>query len=82
VDTNLWLLTKGSGRDLHQEIVALHQEILAKTVASFPLMKEFWAALALGMTLFKRQDGVHLGWRGRPGFDGGLGGAPWTPGAG
>jgi len=30
------------------------------------------------MTVFTCQDGVHLGWRRRPGLDGGLGGSSWT----
>ena len=41
-------------------------------------MREFWAALSFGMTVFSCQDGRHLGWRRRPGLDGGLGGSSWT----
>jgi hypothetical protein len=41
-------------------------------------MREFWAALSLGMTVFSCQEGIHLGWRRRPGLDGVLGGSSWT----
>jgi hypothetical protein len=30
------------------------------------------------MTVFSCQDGIHLGWRRRPGLDRGLGGSSWN----
>jgi hypothetical protein len=30
------------------------------------------------MTVLSCQDGIHLGWRRRPGLDGGLGGSSWN----
>ena len=80
-DTCLWdfVVEQGlSGREPHQEIVALKEEIATKTGPNSPLMRDFWAALSFGMTVFSCQDGIHLGWRRRPGLDGGLGGSSWT----
>ena len=67
-----------SGREPHQEVVALKEEISTKTGPNSPLMRDFWAALSFGMTVFSCQDGIHLGWRRRLGLDGGLGGSSWT----
>ena len=81
LDTCLWdfVVEQGlSGREPHQEIVALKEEISTKTGPNSPLMRDFWAALSFGMTVFSCQDGIHLGWRRRPGLDGGLGGSSWT----
>ena len=78
-DTSLWDFLQGlSGREPLQELVALKNEILTKTGPHSPIMKEFWAALSFGMTAFSCQDRIHLGWRRRPGLDGGLGGSSWT----
>jgi hypothetical protein len=81
IDTSLWdfLLEQGlSGRETQQKIIALKEEILTKTGPRSPLMREFWAALSFGMTVFSCQDGIHLGWRRRPGLDGGLRVSSWT----
>ena len=77
VDTSIWdfVLKQGlSGREPLQELVALRNEILTNTGPKSPLLKEFWAALSFGMTVFSCQDHIHLGWRRRPGLNGGLGG--------
>ena len=57
------------------KIVILHrkqeqQEIFTKTRPRSPPMH--------GIYVFSCQDGIHLGWRRRPGLDGGLGGSSWT----
>ena len=85
VDTCLWdfVVEQGlSGREPHQELVALKDEISTKTGPESQLMQEFWAALSLCITVFSRQDGLHLGWRrGLEGLgfgDGGPGGSKWT----
>ena len=81
VDTSLWDYVEKqglSGRVPLQKLVALKNEILTKTGPHSPIMKEFWAALSFGMTAFSCQDRIHLGWRRRPGLDGGLGGSSWT----
>jgi hypothetical protein len=78
VDTGLWAFVLASGRDVERRIAALQKEIHTRTGPRSPLMREFWAALSLGMTVFSCQDGVHLGWRRRPGLDAGLGGSSWT----
>jgi hypothetical protein len=67
-----------SVREPQQEIIALKEEILTKSGPRYPLMSEFWAALSFGMTVFSCQHGIHLGWRRRPGLDGGLRGSSWT----
>ena len=64
VDTCLWdfVVEQGlSGREPHQEIVALKEEIATKTGPNSPLMRDFWAALSFGMTVFslKILDSVH-----------------------
>ena len=42
-------------------------------------MREFWAALSLCITVFSRQDGLHLGLRRGQDFgDEALGGSLWT----
>ena len=80
-DTSLWdfVLEQGrSGREPQQEMIALKEEISTNTGSKSPMMREFWAALSFGMTVLSCQDGIHLGWRRRPGLDGGLGGSSWN----
>ena len=77
-----------SGRDPYRDLAALKDEITAKTGPKSQVMREFWAALSLCITVFSRQDGLHLGWRrgawvlddGVPGgsSDGVPGGSLWT----
>jgi hypothetical protein len=80
-DISLWdfVLEQGrSGREPKQELISLKEKISANTGPRSPMMREFWAALSFGMTVFSCQDGIHLGWRRRPGLDGGLGGSSWN----
>jgi hypothetical protein len=79
--TSLWdyVLEQGrSGREPQQEMIALKEEISTNNGPKSPMMREFWAALSFGMTFLSCQDGIHLGWRRRPGLDGGLGGSSWN----
>jgi hypothetical protein len=81
VETSLWdfVLEQGlSGREPQDEIIAQKEEVFTNTGPRSPLMREFWAALSFGKTVFPCQDGIYLEWRRRPGFDGGLGGSSWT----
>ena len=78
-DTSLWDFVQGcSGKEPPQTIIALKEEVSTNTGPRSPMMREFWAALSFGMTVLSCQDGIHLGWRRRPGLDGGLGGSSWN----
>jgi hypothetical protein len=80
-DTSLWdfVLEQGrSGREPQQEMIALKEEISTNTDPLPPMMREFCAALSFGMTVLSCRDGIYLGWRRRPGLDGGLGGSSWN----
>ena len=82
-DTSLWdyVVEQGlSGRDPYRDLVALNKEIEAKTGPDSEVMREFWAALSLCITVFSRQDGLHLGFRRGVGSfgDEAPGGSIWT----
>jgi len=65
-DTSLWDYVVEQGlalRDPYRDLVALNKEIKTKTRPKSQEMREFWAALYLCITVFFRQDGLHLGWR-------------------
>ena len=83
MDTCLWdfVVEQGlSGREPHQELVALKNEISTKTGPESQLMREFWAALSYYLAVISRQDGLHLGWRrlGDGDWDGVAGGTSLT----
>ena len=64
--TSLWdyVVEQGlSGRDPYRDLVALKKGIETKTGPKSQLMREFWAAISLCVTVFSRQDGLHLGLR-------------------
>jgi hypothetical protein len=67
-DTSLW-------REPQQTMISLKEEVSTNTGPRSPMMRMFWAALSFGMTVLSCRDGIHLGWRRRPGLDGGLGGS-------
>ena len=74
LDTSLWdfVVEQGlSGREPHQELVVLKDDIFTTTGPNSPLMREFWAVLSLCVTVFSRQDDIHLGWRRKAGVEGG-----------
>jgi len=82
-DTSLWDYVVEQGlalRDPYRDLVALNKEIEAKTGPESEVMREFWAALSLCITVFSRQDGLHLGFRRGVGSFGNdaPGGSLWT----
>ena len=82
-DTSLWDYVVEQGlalRDPYLDLVALNKEIEAKTGPKSEEMREFWAALSLCITVFSRQDGLHLGFRRGVGSfgDEAPGGSIWT----
>jgi len=66
LDTCLWDYVVEQGRaerEPYQHLTALHEAILTNTGPTSEIMREFWAALSLNLTVFSHQDGLHLGWR-------------------
>ena len=64
LDTCLWDYDVEQGLSFtapYRDLVALYEEVTAKTGPKSQKTREFWAVLSLCITVFSRQDGLHLG---------------------